>query len=93
MNIPSRWINGLVAAVAGVAFALTPALVSAQSVFDGGGVYEGLDYASSIVGLAQGSVRGTVLRILYVVLSYLALLAVIMICAAGIYLILSFGKE
>lgn len=90
MHTKLRVVSGLLGSLAGLVF---PIAVLAQSAFDGGGTEEGLLYASGIVGIGQGSIRETILRILYVVLSYLALLAVIIIVAAGIYLVLSFGSE
>jgi phosphatidylglycerophosphatase A len=77
----------------GLGGALIPMAAFAQSAFDGGGIYEGLGYAEEISGIAKGDIRQTILLMLYAVLSYLALLAVIMIIAAGIYLILGFGNE
>lgn len=101
MNIPSRWFNGLAAAFIGAMIFLAPSVVSAQpfgeSAFDctdqNNCIFEGLTHASGITGLAQGSIRGTILRIVATILTYLALLAVIMIIAAGIYLIFGFGNE
>jgi lysylphosphatidylglycerol synthetase-like protein (DUF2156 family) len=66
--------------------------VSAQ-VFDGPGILGGLDIIGGVAGLPSGDVRTTIIRILLLVLSFLALAAVITIIIAGIILILSLGNE
>ncbi len=67
--------------------------VAAAQVFDGPGILGGLNAAGGINGLPNGDVRGTILRILSTVLSFLALIAVITIIIAGILLIVSLGNE
>ncbi len=66
---------------------------AAAQVFDGPGLLGGLDAAGGIEGLPDGDVRNTIIRILNVVLSYLALAAVIVIIIAGIRLIVSLGND
>lgn len=80
-----RWL----AAALGI---LVPAFAHAAA-FDGGGVFEGLGFASAIAGLANGDIRSTTIGIVITVLSFLALLAVIVIIAAGIYLIVGMGSD
>lgn len=66
---------------------------SAQ-VFNGGGLNEGVNQANGIEGLAKGAdVRSVVEQVLFAVLDYLALAAVIMIVVAGFTLVLSAGSE
>ncbi len=72
--------------------ALLPSRVAAQ-VFNGGSLVEGISRARNIEGLAHGSLRETVLRILLRVLDFLALAAVVFIVIAGIYLIAGGGTD
>lgn len=90
MKILTQKISAVLTTFAG-AFAL--ATQASAQVFDGPGILGGLNAASSINGLPDGDVRSTVTRILQQVLSFLALLAVIAIIIAGIYLIVGLGSE
>jgi hypothetical protein len=67
--------------------------VASAQVFDGPGILGGLDAISGVAGLPSGDVRTTIINILRLVLSFLALAAVITIIIAGIILILSLGNE
>lgn len=66
---------------------------AAAQIFDGEGLFDGLDAAGGIEGLPDGDVRQTIIRILSVVLSFLALAAVIVVIFAGIRLIVSLGND
>jgi type IV secretory pathway VirB2 component (pilin) len=60
--------------------------------YNGGGLVEGLQYAMGI-NLPHGDLRSLILSIVAGVLGFMALVAVIVIIAAGIRLILSGGSE
>lgn len=64
-------------------------------VFDapGDGLQIGIDVASEIEGLRQEPLREVILDYLYLALSFLAMAGVIMIIAAGIYMVVSGGDE
>ena len=61
--------------------------------FGGPGLYGGVTAATQIEGPAHGTLREVVLAILYNVLNFLALAGVVVIVAAGVYLVVSFGKD
>lgn len=69
-----------------------PLALMAQ-VYNGPGIIDGVDEAKNIGGISGGSLRELVLAILFEVLSYMALVAVIVIVIAGIYLVFSNGDE
>lgn len=71
---------------------ILPEVVQAQ-VFGGPGLVGGIGQAQSILGVSNGDLRGTILSLLFVVLSFMALAALVVIVIAGIYLILSLGDE
>lgn len=66
---------------------------AAAQVFDGGGITEGLEQAKQIAGLTGTDLRAVILNILYTVLNFLALAAVVAIVAAGIFLIAGGGSD
>ncbi|MDD5041827.1 MAG: hypothetical protein PHX87_06035 [Candidatus Peribacteraceae bacterium] len=61
-------------------------------VYNGPGLQQGAD-SLGVQGIGGGSLRGTIANIVNKVLTYVALLAVIMIIIAGLYLILSLGND
>ena len=63
------------------------------AVFDGGGIFSGLGAASGISGIAKGDAYSTANAILIKVLTYLFITAVIVVCIAGIYLIIGMGSD
>lgn len=65
---------------------------SAQ-VFNGGGVTAGLDQAGGVTGVSTGDPRSVIVRILEEILNFAALLAVLMVIAAGFYLVMSMGND
>ncbi len=65
---------------------------SAQ-VFDGPGLEGGVIQAGQISGPIQAPLREVILSFLYKALSFLALAGVIMVVAAGFYMVLSGGEE
>lgn len=66
---------------------------AAAAVFDGPGVAGGLNAAASISGLSHRPIRELAVRIIINVLNFLTLVAVIVIVAAGVWLVLGFGEE
>ena len=72
--------------------ALLPIRVAA-AIFDGGGLAAGLNAATSINGLSHRSIRSLIITIMIQVLNYLSLAAVIVILAAGAWMVLGFGEE
>lgn len=60
-------------------------------IYTGGGIEEGIDEAGTIVG--NTDLREKILDILRTILSYMALIAVIVIVIAGIRLVVSMGEE
>lgn len=63
------------------------------AVFDGGGAQAGIGQAAGIEGLAQGEPRSVIERALLIVINFVALMAVIAIVVAGLFLILGMGDE
>jgi len=59
-------------------------------VYNGPGLQQGVE---GVQGIHGGSLRSTIANIVNKVLTYVALLAVIMIIIAGLYLILSLGND
>lgn len=82
-----RSLSGLTAVLA-----LIPKRAAA-AVFDGPGVVGGLSAAAGISGLSHRPIREVAIRIIIIVLNFLALVAVIVIVAAGLWMILGFGEE
>jgi zinc transporter ZupT len=66
---------------------------ASASVFNGGGLQEGLASATMVKGLASGNVRTSVTRIITTVLNFLGLIATAMVIIAGIYYITSLGED
>ena len=66
---------------------------AAAQVFDGPGLGGGVELAGQIDGPLHGTLREVILSFLYKALSFLALAAVIMIVAAGFYMVLSNGSD
>ena len=63
------------------------------AVFDGGGAQAGIGQAAGIEGLAKGDPRSVIERALLVVINFVALMAVIALVVAGIFLILGMGGD
>ncbi len=78
-------------------FALLPLAAVADravaQVYNGPGLYGGVEHAAGISGPSHMTLRGAVLNILYKVLNYLALIAVAVIIFAGFYLVVSQGSD
>lgn len=74
---------------------LTHLLIPAANaqIFNGGGLQAGLAQAAGIIGITSGDPREVIIRIIGTVLSFAALIAVIMIIIAGFYLVLSLGND
>ncbi|TSC79047.1 MAG: Uncharacterized protein G01um101425_893 [Candidatus Peregrinibacteria bacterium Gr01-1014_25] len=90
------WVARGLACVGG----LVPAIASAISFadcpspcFTGGGILEGLGYASGIIGLLRGHPAFIAEAVITRLLVFLALIATIVITIAGLYLILGMGDE
>lgn len=62
-------------------------------VFNGPGLEGGVDIAAGINGPLKLTLRQAILILLYKVLSYLALAAVVVIVLAGFYMVLSNGSD
>ena len=71
---------------------LLPTAVFAQ-VFDGPGLKGGVNAANGINGPIHTDPRTAVVKLLAVVLNYIALASVVMVVIAGIFLITSAGNE
>ncbi len=65
---------------------------SAQ-VFNGPGLEAGVNQASMIEGPLHGSVREIVMEVVYSILGYLALIGVVMVIIAGLFLMFSMGED
>ncbi len=83
----------LFAVIAGLFAGLIPEPVLAQVIYGGGGIVGGINQAQGISGLANADIRETATNLLFTVLSYMALAAVIVIAIAGIYMVVSVGDE
>ena len=89
----------LAAAVATAAAIALPSPTFAQDIcvdtpcYDGGGIEEGVTTAETIIGVSSQNPRQTILDILFIVLSYMALIAVVVIVIAGIFLVVSGGDD
>lgn len=70
----------------------TVSRVSAQT-FDGDGLIGGIRVAEQVDGPLRGSLRGIILSFLYKALSFLSLAAIIMVIAAGFFLVFSNGDD
>ena len=66
---------------------------SLAQVFDGPGLEAGAGTAGEIEGPAKMTLRNVILTLLYQVLNFLALAAVVVIIIAGLILIFSFGED
>ncbi|MFH1444373.1 MAG: hypothetical protein ABIG34_03210 [Candidatus Peregrinibacteria bacterium] len=60
-------------------------------VYNGPGLQQGAD--SGVSGLQGGNLRSTIANIVNKILTYVSLIAVIVIIIAGLYLILSLGND
>ncbi len=60
-------------------------------VYNGPGLQQGAD--SGVAGLQGGNLRSTIANIVNKILTYVSLIAVIVIIIAGLYLILSLGND
>lgn len=68
--------------------------VASAQIFNGPGLEAGIDIADSVSGLPNSNdPRRVVIDVINTILEYLALLAVIMIIIAGIYLVISLGED
>lgn len=90
MNLLMRSKTVLLGFAATVALATTSAQAA---VYGGGGLGAGVGAAAGIGGMTSGSIRQVILKIVSTALSYVALLAVIMVIIAGIRLVASQGEE
>lgn len=61
--------------------------------YSGNGIQQGLNEAENIIGVSSNDVRSITETIITTVLSYMALVATIVIVIAGMYLIFSNGDE
>jgi hypothetical protein len=73
-----------------IAAFVTTATAYAQ-IYSGGGIEEGVTQAGAIVG--NTNLRYKVISIVQVILSYMALIAVVVIVIAGIRLVISQGED
>lgn len=64
-----------------------------SAVFDGGGAQEGIGQAAAIEGLAKGNPRSVLEHALLTAIDFVALMAVIALVVAGIFLILGMGGD
>ena len=62
-------------------------------VYGGGGIVGGIEDAYQILGISTGSISGTVLALLFAVLSFMALAAVVVIVIAGISMVVGVGDD
>jgi hypothetical protein len=69
-----------------------PTRLAAQ-VFNGPGLTGGVSQAGAVRGPVKGTLRDVILQLLYKVLGFLSLAAVVVIIGAGIYLVVGFGSE
>ena len=72
---------------------LLPSVMHA-AIFQGGGLSSGLQYAAGIAGLSHNSnARSVIGTVLVRVMEFSALMGVIAVVVAGLYLILGFGND
>lgn len=84
----------LVAVVLGLFLSLTTAPLLAEAQYYGGpGIAGGVNDAGTIAGVTNSNLRSVIINVVHVVLSFLALVAVIVIVIAGIILITSQGDD
>ncbi|MDO8468345.1 MAG: hypothetical protein Q7S29_01140 [Candidatus Peribacter sp.] len=86
----------LCAALLGCSIAAIPMAIpeghALAQVYNGPGLQQGAD-SLGVNGIQGGSLRTTIANIVNKILTYVALVAVIMIIIAGLYLILSLGND
>lgn len=66
--------------------------VASATIYNGGGIMAGISAASGL-GLANGNPFYILLNVIRVVLNYMAIIAVVAIIIAGIYMIVSLGND
>lgn len=87
------WLCALLLACSvATVFAALPEGHALAQVYNGPGLQQGAD-SLGVAGVQSGSLRSTIANIVNKVLTYVALIAVIMIIIAGLYLILSLGSD
>lgn len=91
-HLSSRLLGSPLAMGTVVTLLLVPSIAAAQ-VFFGGDVQDGIPAASNIRTGGNSSFRATVLAILFEVLSYMGLAAVVVIVIAGIYMVVGLGSD
>jgi hypothetical protein len=82
----------LLAIITGFLVGIFPEVAIAQ-IYGGPGIVGGISQAQAILGISNGDLRGTILSLLLVALSFMALAALVVIVIAGIYMVLSLGDE
>ena len=75
------------------AFGASTELVQANSFYDGGGLQDGLNKAQQIDTGGTGDARETLRNILFGIISFMGVIAVLVIVIAGIILIIGGGDE
>ena len=87
-------LTGFIASAMSLA-SVTPACVFCvdSPFYDGGGIQEGIERAQAISGLTDKGLRETIIEILFIVLGFMGLAAVVVIVIAGIMMVVSGGDE
>jgi hypothetical protein len=71
---------------------LSPTFATAQ-VFNGGGVGQGIEEAAGVTGISDADPRDAVITAVTAILDFMALIAVVTVIIAGIYMIVSLGND
>jgi hypothetical protein len=90
---PSRIALLIAVAFSGVLLSLSVDSTAHAAVFDGGGLEQGMGALAGVTGVPTGDVRGTVVRLIGTVLSFMALAATVIVIIAGIMIVTSFGND
>lgn len=78
--------------ILGIVAAIIPEVTLAQ-FYNGPGIVGGIQYAEAVGGVSNNDIRTIVLNVLFSILAFMALAAVVVIAIAGIYLVVSVGDE
>ena len=90
----SRTLRGvIVPIILGVTVALCTASIGYAQTYNGPGIVGGVGAAGSIAGVSNTDLRSIIINSTHIVLGFLALVAVVVIIIAGIFLVTSVGND
>lgn len=89
----SPWYHRIGAVTTWLVALVTSVTNSAAQVYSGGGITDGINTANAISGVTGNNLRQTIGTTVDIALSYTALVAVVVVVIAGLYLILGLGSD